>query len=155
MKNNQRGITLVALVITIIVLLILAGVTIAALSGDNGILTNASKSQHENALGNAKDIISMAVNEATNAYYSHTYLNEASETSTVAEGQKGTTAINFIKDATDELEDVDVTFSAESITSQSATVTITITTTDNDPVKTTATLNYEGGLSTWSATTDA
>ena len=40
MKNNQRGITLVALVITIIVLLILAGVTIAALSGDNGILTN-------------------------------------------------------------------------------------------------------------------
>ena len=69
MKNNQRGITLVALVITIIVLLILAGVTIAALSGDNGILTNASKSQQENALGNAKDLIAMTINEATNDYY--------------------------------------------------------------------------------------
>ena len=34
MKNNEKGITLVALVITIIVLLILAGVTILALSGD-------------------------------------------------------------------------------------------------------------------------
>ena len=46
-KNLQkakfnRGITLVALVITIIVLLILAGVTIGAISGDNGILNNAS-----------------------------------------------------------------------------------------------------------------
>ena len=38
MKNNEKGITLVALVITIIVLLILAGVTILALSGDNGII---------------------------------------------------------------------------------------------------------------------
>ena len=43
MKNNQKGITLVALVITIIVLLILAGVTIAALSGENGILTRSSQ----------------------------------------------------------------------------------------------------------------
>ena len=33
--KNTKGITLIALVITIIVLLILAGVTIAALSGDN------------------------------------------------------------------------------------------------------------------------
>ena len=39
-KNN--GITLIALVITIIVLLILAGVTIATLTGENGILTRAS-----------------------------------------------------------------------------------------------------------------
>ena len=36
-KKNARGITLIALVITIIVLLILAGVTINALSGENGI----------------------------------------------------------------------------------------------------------------------
>ena len=40
-KNN--GITLIALVITIIVLLILAGVTIATLTGENGILTRASE----------------------------------------------------------------------------------------------------------------
>jgi len=35
--GNNRGITLIALVITIIVLLILAGVTIATLTGDNRI----------------------------------------------------------------------------------------------------------------------
>lgn len=35
MKNNKNGITLIALVLTIIVLLILAGVSIAMLSGDN------------------------------------------------------------------------------------------------------------------------
>ena len=39
--KSNKGITLIALVITIIVLLILAGVTIAALSGDNGILKRA------------------------------------------------------------------------------------------------------------------
>ena len=44
-KKNTRGITLIALVITIIVLLILAGVTIAALSGDNGILKRATEAK--------------------------------------------------------------------------------------------------------------
>ena len=45
--QNTNGITLIALVITIIVLLILAGVTIAALSGDNGILRNAVRAKEE------------------------------------------------------------------------------------------------------------
>lgn len=37
-KNKELGITLIALVITIIVLLILAGISISMLTGDNGIL---------------------------------------------------------------------------------------------------------------------
>ncbi len=40
-KNNKfsnKGITLIALIITIIVLLILAGVSIATLAGENGLL---------------------------------------------------------------------------------------------------------------------
>ena len=41
-KQTNNGITLIALVITIIVLLILAGVTIATLTGENGILTKAT-----------------------------------------------------------------------------------------------------------------
>lgn len=41
MLKGQKGITLVALVITIIVLLILAGVTISLVIGDNGILNHA------------------------------------------------------------------------------------------------------------------
>ena len=40
--KNERGITLIALVITIIVLLILVAVSISTLTGDNGILTKAS-----------------------------------------------------------------------------------------------------------------
>ena len=44
-KTNNRGITLIALVITIIVLLILAGVSISILTGENGILTQASKAK--------------------------------------------------------------------------------------------------------------
>ena len=39
----DKGITLIALVITIIVLLILAGVTIASITGENGILRESTK----------------------------------------------------------------------------------------------------------------
>ena len=46
-ERKQTGITLIALVITVIVLLILAGVTIAALSGDNGILTRAKEAKEK------------------------------------------------------------------------------------------------------------
>ncbi len=54
MENNRRnakstrGITLIALVITIIILLILAGISIASLTGDNGILTKADTAKEEN-----------------------------------------------------------------------------------------------------------
>ena len=46
-ERKQTGITLIALVITVIVLLILAGVTIAALSGENGILTRAKDAKEK------------------------------------------------------------------------------------------------------------
>ena len=45
--KEKNGITLIALVITVIVLLILAGVIIAALSGDNGILTRAKEAKEK------------------------------------------------------------------------------------------------------------
>ena len=44
--KKQTGITLIALVITIIVLLILAGVTIATLTGDNGILKKVGEAKN-------------------------------------------------------------------------------------------------------------
>ena len=43
MLKGQKGITLVALVITIIVLIILAGVSIALVLGDNGLATTAKQ----------------------------------------------------------------------------------------------------------------
>ncbi len=41
--EKSKGITLIALVITIIVLLILAGITIASITGENGILRKSTK----------------------------------------------------------------------------------------------------------------
>ena len=59
MKNN-KGITLIALVVTIIVLLILAAVSIAMLTGDNGIITNAKKTSTENAYYSAEEQVKLA-----------------------------------------------------------------------------------------------
>ena len=64
-KRNARGITLIALVITIIVLLILAGVTIAALSGDNGILKRATQAKTKTGKENAEEQIKLAIMTAT------------------------------------------------------------------------------------------
>ena len=58
-KCKQTGITMVALVITIIVLIILAGVTIATLSGDNGILSNATKAKLETEIAQDKEQLSL------------------------------------------------------------------------------------------------
>ena len=61
MLKNNKGITLIALVITIIVLLILAGVSIAMLTGDNGILTQAGNAQTATREAEIKEAISLAV----------------------------------------------------------------------------------------------
>ena len=54
-KENNRGITLIALVITIIILLILAGVTLATLTGDNGIITKAKEAELSTELSKYKE----------------------------------------------------------------------------------------------------
>ena len=64
-KKNARGITLIALVITIIVLLILAAVTINALSGDNGILKRATEAKQKTRRADALEKIKLAVMTAT------------------------------------------------------------------------------------------
>ena len=58
--KSRKGITLIALVITIIVLLILAGVTIATLTGKNGILTRASDAKEETIIAQEKEQIALA-----------------------------------------------------------------------------------------------
>lgn len=63
-KTKQNGITLIALVITIIVLLILAGVSIATLTGENGILTQAGNSKTQTEIANEKETVEMAATYA-------------------------------------------------------------------------------------------
>ena len=58
-KKTNKGITLIALVITIIVLLILAGVSIAMLTGDNGILTQANNAKDTTDYKNAEEAVQM------------------------------------------------------------------------------------------------
>ena len=60
-KEAQKGITLIALVITIIVLLILAGVSIAMLTGQKGILTQANNAKNATELASAKEKVELAV----------------------------------------------------------------------------------------------
>ncbi len=75
MKNN-KGITLIALVITIIVLLILAGVAIAMLSGENGLLTRASDSKIVNEIGALKDQVNLTASEGITDYYESEYVKK-------------------------------------------------------------------------------
>ncbi len=60
--KKQNGITLIALVITIIVLLILAGVSIAMLTGDNGILTKARNATSATDLAEALERVNLELN---------------------------------------------------------------------------------------------
>ena len=55
MLKRQNGVTLVALVVTIIVLIILAGVSIAMVIGDNGIIPNAQAAAQNTEAGNARE----------------------------------------------------------------------------------------------------
>lgn len=60
--REKRGITLISLVITIIVLLILAGVSIAMLTSDNGIITNAKKSKISTTFSTYKEEVELYKN---------------------------------------------------------------------------------------------
>ncbi len=61
-RNVNQGITLIALVITIIVLLILAGISIAMLTGENGILRKAEVAKEQTDEEKAKEKLIIAIN---------------------------------------------------------------------------------------------
>ena len=61
--KNKRGITLIALIITIIILLILAGVSLNAIVGENGILTQAQKASKNTNYASEKEAIEFVVSD--------------------------------------------------------------------------------------------
>lgn len=63
MRKN-KGITLIALVVTILILLILAGVSISMLTGENGIIEQAKNSKEKTEIGEEKEYIALAVNNS-------------------------------------------------------------------------------------------
>lgn len=78
--KKQEGITLIALVITIIVLLILAGVTIAMLTGENGLLSRAKSTVPEQAVAGAKDEVALIYQDAFAGYLTSKYTGDGSDT---------------------------------------------------------------------------
>ncbi len=82
--KKEKGITLIALVITIIVLLILAAVSIATLTGDNGILTKAQNASKRTKEETEKEQIKVAY--------------DAALTDKMAEGEKEVTAEELEKE---------------------------------------------------------
>jgi len=58
-EKNSNGITLVALIVTIIVLLILAGISIATLTGENGTVNNAQKAKFKTNVAKYKEQIAL------------------------------------------------------------------------------------------------
>ena len=63
-KWTSHGITLIALIITIIILLILAGITIGAVTGDNNLINQAEGAKEKAEIDGEKELIGTAVIEA-------------------------------------------------------------------------------------------
>ena len=62
LNQKNKGITLIALVITIIILLILAGISISMLTGQNGILNRAQEAKVKDEESQAQEEVTIAVN---------------------------------------------------------------------------------------------
>ena len=149
MKNN-KGITLIALVITIIVLLILAGITIAMLTGENGLLTKAkdAKEQADNAK-EAFDKIHPQVKSATEQVASATEqvrlavaaMNLELRTQLVTNSSYDPATA---KDATDSTKNaMQVLLTSELKPAADWTVNTATTTGSGSSAKTTITVNYK------------
>ena len=68
-RKSNKGITLIALVITIIILLILASITIATLTGENGILNKSQTAKEENNEKTATEIMNLKITDAQMGSY--------------------------------------------------------------------------------------
>ncbi len=79
MLREQKGITLVALVVTIIVLLILAGVSISLVLGNNGVITRASGSVVANKIGAMREALDMSLASCETDYMSEWTKNTSLE----------------------------------------------------------------------------
>ena len=60
-RKKEQGITLIALAVTIIVLLIVAGITISAISGTDGIINGANESKNKTTIVEEKQILNTSV----------------------------------------------------------------------------------------------
>ena len=101
--KQSKGITLIALVITIIVLLILAGVTVAILTGDNGLISKSGEAKKQAEISDGLEQLEIAVTQSANK-------RGNIDTTKLA---KNLSKINGIKYINSEKEEVDITENTE------------------------------------------
>ena len=84
-RNQTKGITLIALIITIIVLLILAGVTISAITGNESVMEKAKDAKEKTDISNEKEAMQLAIinYRAENEYLSN--MNQEKIASAISE----------------------------------------------------------------------
>lgn len=137
MKNlrNEKGITLVALVVTIIVLLILAGVSLSLVAGGNGIINKAATAQDKTLDSSAKEQVELKLAEAAADYYEDKYVNGNSsigDKKTYVEGK--------------------VVGSVGDYTVAGTSGSFTVTKTSNSKQVATFSIDDEGKIDTWTGT---
>ena len=76
-KKSNKGITLIALVVTIIVLLLLAGISISMLSGENGILSRTTQAKADTVAGEVQEERDLWNLAKTTDDYSNTNIAES------------------------------------------------------------------------------
>ena len=74
--TNKEGITLISLVVTIIILLILAGITIGLISGSDGILGRATASVDQTHVESAKEQVTLKIGEYQQEFYEGKYVTQ-------------------------------------------------------------------------------
>lgn len=101
--RKQKGITLIALIVTIIVLLILAGVAVATLTGDNGLISKSGEAKKQAEISEGQEQLEIAVTQSTNKR------GNIDETKLA----KNLSKLNGIKYINSEKEEVDITENTE------------------------------------------
>ncbi len=154
MFKQQKGITLIALVITIIVLLILAGITIAMLTGSDSAPAKANEAKQKNDIGAAKDQVFMTAQNAQLEYYDNTYVKAGATaasgatnlaTANTAAGTYVANAIDTAYSTAKTVGDAEIKTIADA---SGDSATITITTRD---YTCTGHIAAAGGALTWDA----
>ena len=119
-KSEEKGITLIALIITIIVLIILAGISIMMISGQDGILQRAGNAKTTIGQASAEEAVKRAIlslqidgkgsnNGITPAKIAEQVNKDNSRSDVVAEGDTFPTNIKFVKDEIDVYVNLDLT----------------------------------------------
>ena len=80
MEQKIRGITLISLIITVVVIFILAGTSIGILTSDNGIFKNGNEAKEQTEISEEKNILKASAVSALSASSSEGILKDRKTT---------------------------------------------------------------------------